>query len=220
MVGISVRALLTSCAVGALAVQLSAHEAAAQQAPPARPSRPPAAGTAGLRRQTRAFNPASAWSGSGRRQFRDGGGDADGRRRQPRHDHRHADQNGAIRRRRNGRRERHHQRRDSAAAARLDRRHAAERSGRRLRGDAQRSGAVHQYSRHAGLRPRQHIDRRRAAGLSNLRSQRERHFLSRSAIRRPSRYRARPRVEHLWIGRNRRRRLIQHAGSRQRPQRG
>ncbi len=35
MVGIRVRALLTSCALGALAVQLSAHEAAAQQAAPA-----------------------------------------------------------------------------------------------------------------------------------------------------------------------------------------
>src|ERR1700722_10855546 len=35
MVGIHVRALLTSCALGALAVQLSAHEASAQQAAPA-----------------------------------------------------------------------------------------------------------------------------------------------------------------------------------------
>ena len=35
MVGIHVRALLTSCALGALAVQLSAHEASAQQASPA-----------------------------------------------------------------------------------------------------------------------------------------------------------------------------------------
>jgi hemoglobin/transferrin/lactoferrin receptor protein len=34
MVGIRVRALLTSCALGALAVQLSAHEASAQQAAP------------------------------------------------------------------------------------------------------------------------------------------------------------------------------------------
>jgi hemoglobin/transferrin/lactoferrin receptor protein len=42
MVGIRVRALLTGCALGALAVQLSANEAAAQQASPA-PAQPAAA---------------------------------------------------------------------------------------------------------------------------------------------------------------------------------
>ena len=42
--------------------------------------------------------------------------------------------------------------------------------------------------------------------------QRERHVLSRSAIRRPGGHRARARVEHLRIGRHRRRRLIHHPG--------
>ena len=113
--------------------------------------------TAGPRHQACAFDSASGGPRQRSRQFH-AGGCSNRRRRQPRHDYRHADQNGILRRRRHGRRERHHQRRDQAAAARLDRGHAAERPRCRIRGDAERPRSVHQHSRYAGLWPRQHSD--------------------------------------------------------------
>ena len=66
----------------------------------------------------------------------------------------------------------------------------------------------------------QHPDRWSAAGLPDLRPQRERHVLSRSAIRQPGRRRPRTRVEYLWIGRDWRRRVVPHDGCRRRPQAG